>query len=84
MSCRAAQRRRIQKAESALAECNDVLDVTVITADEEVLEKPTLDVVLRPTAGGVSPTVASVGGEFSLTVRGVQRQGMHWQALFVA
>ncbi len=84
MSCRAEQHRRVQRAEYALVECEDVLDVTVIAAGEDPVGKPTLDVLLRPTAGGVSPNVASVVGEFDLTVRWVQRQGMHWQALLIA
>jgi hypothetical protein len=84
MSCRAEQHRRVQSAQFALVECDDVTDVTVVEAYEDPVDKPTLDVVLRLSAGGVSAGMADVVSEFRLTVRRVQRQGANWQALLVA
>lgn len=84
MPCTAERRRRIESAEHALRARDAVVAVTVVGDELDPTDKPTFDVVCRPTAGGVPPAVADVCATHGLTTRRVARQGAHWQALLVA
>ena len=84
MGCRAEQQRRIHSARHALLDCDAVTDATVIAADSDRVGKPTIDVVLAPTSGGLTPPVEEAAATHGLTARRVHRQGAHWQALLVA
>jgi hypothetical protein len=60
-----------------------VVAVDVVLPGDTPTDRFELDVLLAPGAGGIVPGVAGYCARYSLTIRSVQPQGDHWQALFV-
>ncbi|WP_311171824.1 hypothetical protein [Halobellus ordinarius] len=82
MTCQAIQRRRVRNAEAALADCESVLGVDVLTPREGPVGAWTVEATLAAT--GVPPAVSRAVARAGLTIRAVKPRGGAWQLVAVA
>jgi len=81
--CLARERADVEAFVDGLDAHEAVVAVDHIAPDETPTGRHELDVLCRPRAGGLPPAVAGYCARYSLTIRSVQPQADHWQALLV-
>jgi len=81
--CLARERADAEAFADGLDAHEAVVAVDAIAPDATATARHELDVLCRPRAGGLPPAVAGYCARHSLTIRSVQPQGDHWQALLV-
>jgi len=81
--CLARERADAEAFADGLDAHEAVVAVDAIAPAASATGRHELDVLCRPRAGGLPPAVAGYCARHSLTIRSVQPQGDHWQALLV-
>ena len=81
--CLARERAAVEAFADGLGAHEAVVAVDAIPPNASATGRHELDVLCRPRAGGLPPAVAGYCARYSLTVRSVQPQGDHWQAILV-
>jgi len=84
MICAAEARTRARRCADTLATQEPVLAVDVLAPGTDPTGLWTIDLVLAGSANGLPHPVLDTLGSYQMTVRSVDPQGPHWQAIATA